>query len=302
MAWNGGEKREEGNPTSLRSLRRLRRQNQHRSEGEGLSCVANLHRLRNSFSVKHGRDFSNLQESFKRVQVRVSATKSELEILTDKNWHPCLMKLKGFCFQYKLAVVYDEKPDKYLSGVLRSGKDFGWDDRMKVATQLTSLFTWLHERQFASGGMEPSSIMIDKDFNIKILNFGFLVRIKEEDNGVLTIPYLNLLDAYEGTRTLKSDVYVFGVLLVGLIAKNANTPYYCWIVDELQRGKRSIVNKSLLRRDYNGELACRITKLAAEYLKVDLNARPDMKDVFANLSSMISDIPRGHRQVMHQSD
>nr|XP_033510164.1 probable serine/threonine-protein kinase PBL18 [Nicotiana tomentosiformis] len=255
---------------------------------------------------------------------------SELEILTDKNWHPCLMKLKGFCFQYKLAVVYDEKPDKYLSGVLRSGKDFGWDDRMKVATQLASLFTWLHERQFASGGMEPSSIMIDKattkqrriqdlmfvdfnsdlkliydnicDFNIKILNLGFLVRIKEEDNGVLTIPYLNLLDAYEGTRTLKSDVYVFGVLLVGLIAKNANTPYYCWIVDELQRGKRSIVDKSLLRRDYNGELACRITKLAAEYLKVDLNARPDMKDVFANLSSMISDIPRGHRQVMHQSD
>ncbi|XP_070011123.1 probable serine/threonine-protein kinase PBL18 [Nicotiana sylvestris] len=162
---------------------------------------------------------------------------SEVEILTDENRHPCLMKLKGFCFQYKFAVVYDEKPDNYLSDVLRSGKDFGWDDRMKVATQLASLFTWLHERQFAFNLVLRYYL---QDFNIKVLDFGFLVRVKEEDNRVLTIPYLNLPDApeaYEGTRTLKSDVYVFGV---GLVANNKNvyTAYYCWIVDELQRGKR----------------------------------------------------------------
>lgn len=40
---------------------------------------------------------------------------NELEILTGENPHPNLMKIKGFCFQEALAVVYDEKPTMFLS-------------------------------------------------------------------------------------------------------------------------------------------------------------------------------------------
>nr|XP_009801116.1 PREDICTED: probable LRR receptor-like serine/threonine-protein kinase RFK1 [Nicotiana sylvestris]XP_016485617.1 PREDICTED: probable LRR receptor-like serine/threonine-protein kinase RFK1 [Nicotiana tabacum] len=131
--------------------------------------------------------------------------KNELEILTNEDRHPCLMKLKGFCFQYILAVVYDEVPTKFLSEVLSSGDHgfeswkqtlaempgkchFGWNDRMKVAMQLASLFAWLHERRFAFGSVTPSGITIDKDLNIKLFDFGYLAPVSEEDNGV-PMPY-----------------------------------------------------------------------------------------------------------------
>lgn len=46
---------------------------------------------------------------------------NEVEILINENPHSCLMKLKGFCFQKVVAVVYDETSTKYLSDVLHSG-------------------------------------------------------------------------------------------------------------------------------------------------------------------------------------
>ncbi|XP_019248519.1 PREDICTED: cysteine-rich receptor-like protein kinase 27 [Nicotiana attenuata] len=85
-------------------------------------------------------------------------------------------------------------------------------------------------------------------------------------------------------RTLKADVYIFGVLLVELIANKGNIPIpHCdWIgLMLLQRGRRSIVDKSLLQD--NDELANSITRIAAACLDEDPIARPDMKDVFARL-------------------
>ncbi|KAK6775729.1 hypothetical protein RDI58_026730 [Solanum bulbocastanum] len=211
---------------------------------------------------------------------------NELEILTDDNPHACLMKLKGFCFQNILAAVYDETPIQFLS--------FIWENRMKVATQLASLFTWLHEKQFAIGHMEPSSIMIDKDFNMKVIDFPFLVRVRD-------IPHNILPDAPEVdnvTKTLKDDVCTFGILLLRLITnkKSIGGPYHCWIREELQGGKGSIVDKSILL-DCDGVLACGITKLATECLDEDPNARPDMKNVSDRLTNLMSGIGFEQRQV-----
>ncbi|KAH0715098.1 hypothetical protein KY284_008003 [Solanum tuberosum] len=219
---------------------------------------------------------------------------NELEILTDDNPHACLMKLKGFCFQNIRAIVYDETPIQFLSYVISDGESFRWEDRMKVATQLATLFIWLHEKQFAIGRMEPSSIMIDKDFNMKVIDFPFLVRVRD-------IPHNILPDAPEAdnvTETLKDDVYAFDILLLRLITNNKNIEglYHCWIREELQGGKGSIVDKSVLL-NCDGVLACGITKLATECLDEDPNARPDMKNVSDRLTNLISVIGFEQRQV-----
>ncbi|RAL44670.1 hypothetical protein DM860_003429 [Cuscuta australis] len=75
-------------------------------------------------------------------------------------------QIHAFCFWHILVVVYDG---------------------MSVATQLGSLFIWFHERRFSSaGGIKPEGIMIDNNFNIKVFDFGFLARVREEDNVVPT--------------------------------------------------------------------------------------------------------------------
>ncbi|MCD7471106.1 hypothetical protein HAX54_011393 [Datura stramonium] len=74
----------------------------------------------------------------------------EIELLTDgeANTHPNLVKLYGYCFDRRLAVVYDED-------------NFGWDEQMKVSTQLAVLLAWLHEKRIAVGSVTAACIMMD---------------------------------------------------------------------------------------------------------------------------------------------
>ncbi|XP_049406261.1 lysM domain receptor-like kinase 10 [Solanum stenotomum] len=173
---------------------------------------------------------------------------NELEILTREDRHPCLMKLKDFCFQHILALV----------------QSIGWNARMKVATQLASLFAWFHERRYAFGTVRPKDIMIDNDFNIKVFDFGFLTLVTNEDNWG-PLPYHAIREPPEaryGIQNLIVDVYIFGILPVELIGNSyigieKKMAIHHWILKELQGGKRSIVNESILQD--NDELANGIT-------------------------------------------
>lgn len=55
--------------------------------------------------------------------------------------------------------------------------DFGWDERMKVVTQLADLFSCMHENKIAFGFVNPHYIMIDKvSLNTwwSFISFGYL--------------------------------------------------------------------------------------------------------------------------------
>lgn len=104
--------------------------------------------------------------------------------------HPNLVKLYRYCCDTRLALVFDEEfTGLVLSDVLLSGTyitissimlndcssvctllmfsltfvdDFGWVERMKVATQLADLYSCLHENNIALDRLIPANIMIDK--------------------------------------------------------------------------------------------------------------------------------------------
>ncbi|CAN4113561.1 unnamed protein product [Withania somnifera] len=107
----------------------------------------------------------------------------EIELLTGErtNKHPNLVKLYKYCFDKRLAFVYDAEFTGVLSDVLLSD-DFGWDQRMKVATQLADLFAWLHEKGTAVGCVTSSCIMIDEEVNIKVFDFGCVSNHVTEDS------------------------------------------------------------------------------------------------------------------------
>ncbi|OIT06521.1 hypothetical protein A4A49_32699 [Nicotiana attenuata] len=84
---------------------------------------------------------------------------------------------------------------------------------------------------------------------------------------------------------------MFGVLLVELFAKikKIPTPHYCWIQEQLQGGKKSIVDKSLLQDNDDDDelLANSITTIAAKCLERDPDARTGMKNVSVELSNLL---------------
>lgn len=210
---------------------------------------------------------------------------NELELLTDEKPHSSLVKIRGFCFKHILAVVYDEKPTKFLSDELHfAGKDFGWHERMKVVTQFASLFAWLHERQFAFGCVDPSTIMIDKDFNIKVFDFGFLTHISGEQDTHYRVCWDDAPEIAEGIRTIKSDVYTFGLLIVELIFQKEKLSKPRHRKELKDDGRRLKLDRSFLQVDEE-QVSC-MRELVTECLEQDANVRPAMKDVFATLSHL----------------
>ncbi|KAF3670898.1 putative pachytene checkpoint protein 2 -like protein [Capsicum annuum] len=80
---------------------------------------------------------------------------------------PFFLKLVGFCFEKKLAIVYDLKFKKSL---WLSFAEFGWKERMRVATNYALLLKTLTMEKLDLV-WSCDDIMIDEEYNIKLINY-----------------------------------------------------------------------------------------------------------------------------------
>ncbi|XP_006343597.1 probable receptor-like protein kinase At5g56460 isoform X2 [Solanum tuberosum] len=216
----------------------------------------------------------------------------EIELFTDErvNMHPNLVKLYRYCCDTRLALVFDEEfTGLVLSDVLLSD-DFGWVERMKVATQLADLYSCLHENNIALDRLIPANIKIDKEFNIKVFDFGFVTNTFNVDDSFLDGARAPEILKGERTRTMKSDVYYFGILLLELMAKRKfSFAHVCCCVQTsiataVKRGKKYLVHECFTEVDYPTALA--ITLLVFLCTNFDPDKRPSMKDVIDTLNAM----------------
>ncbi|XP_060171526.1 salt tolerance receptor-like cytoplasmic kinase 1 [Lycium barbarum] len=217
----------------------------------------------------------------------------EIELLTDEkaNTHPNLVKLYTFCWGTRLAAVYDEKFTRVLSDVLLADH-FGWDNRINVATQLADLFAWFHGKRIAIGSVTPSCVMIDEELNAKVFDFGFVSNNVNEDCEIKVKAEVGS-DAPEvslGKRTIKSDIYIFGLLLLELITKEKfkfhEGPWFLQssIQDEAKRSKKGLVHECF--KEVDDGTASEITRLTLQCMDFDPDKRPKMKDIFYALRAM----------------
>ncbi|KAG5615862.1 hypothetical protein H5410_015686 [Solanum commersonii] len=83
----------------------------------------------------------------------------EIELYETTNVHPHLAKLSRYCCDRRLEVVYDEE------------------------------LTTLHKKKIAVGSITASCIMIDKEVNIKVFDFGYICNRVNEDS-VIPLDYV----------------------------------------------------------------------------------------------------------------
>ncbi|XP_015170390.1 wall-associated receptor kinase-like 8 isoform X1 [Solanum tuberosum] len=226
---------------------------------------------------------TTLPVSKKTYAYRPSKFCDEIELYETANVHPHLAKLSRYCCDRRLAVVYDEELTTALSDVLPAD-DFGWDKRMNVATQLADLLAWLHKKKIAVGSIIASCIMIDKEVNIKVFDFGYICNRVNEDS-VIPLDYVvgrYPEDVSKGWHwTMKSDVYIFGLLLMELITKTklGSNPS---VLDNCKPG--SFVHKSF--EDVDDQTVFGITSLACGCVSADPGERPTMKMVLNDLDKL----------------
>ncbi|KAI5661981.1 hypothetical protein M9H77_21304 [Catharanthus roseus] len=153
--------------------------------------------------------------------------------------HQNLVKLYGCCVEgNQLLLVYEYMENNCVSRAL-FGKDstckikLEWPTRRKICLGVAKGLAYLHEEsrlKIVHRDIKTSNILLDKDLNAKISDFG-LAKLHEDDCTHIstriagTIGYMAPEYAMRGYLTAKADVYSFGVVALEIVSGKSNTNY-----------------------------------------------------------------------------
>uniref|UniRef100_M1BGB9 LRR receptor-like serine/threonine-protein kinase n=1 Tax=Solanum tuberosum TaxID=4113 RepID=M1BGB9_SOLTU len=108
-----------------------------------------------------------------------------------------------------------------------------WSTRKKICLGIARGLAYLHEEsslKIVHRDIKTSNILLDKDFNPKISDFG-LAKLHEDDTTHIstriagTVGYMAPEYAMRGYLTSKADIYSYGVVALEIISGKSNTNY-----------------------------------------------------------------------------
>ncbi|KAL8227090.1 hypothetical protein R6Q57_016922 [Mikania cordata] len=170
----------------------------------------------------------------KRGQRGYRQWETEVNILGEIK-HQNLVKLIGYCNdqngnERNWYLVYEYMPNRSVDDHLspKSNAPLLWGQRLKIALDAAIGLTYLHEgmgggRQIIFRDFKPSNILLDKDWNAKLSDFGFAREGPEDGRThistlvVGTKGYTAPEYIQTGHLTFKIDVWSYGIFLEELI-------------------------------------------------------------------------------------
>ncbi|KAG9159060.1 hypothetical protein Leryth_020973 [Lithospermum erythrorhizon] len=229
--------------------------------------------------------------------------------------NPNLVKLIGYCAAdgergIQRLLVYEYMQNKSLEDHLfnRAVPAIPWKTRLRIILGAAQGMVYLHEGmevQVIYRDFKSSNVLLDKDFNPKLSDFGLAREGPEGDlTHVSTAPvgtYGYAAPEYVevGHLSTKSDVYSFGVvlyeLLTGRRAIERNRPtmeqkLLDWVKQFPAEGRTfSMIIDPRIRNQYSLNAARRIAKLADSCLRRIANNRPTMNEVVEILQQALQD-------------
>ncbi|XP_074287442.1 receptor-like kinase TMK4 [Silene latifolia] len=147
--------------------------------------------------------------------------------------HVNLVKLVGFCAEkaHRL-LIYEHMSngslDKWIFNA-NSREELSWNTKKKIMLHIAKGLSYLHEgcqKRIAHLDVKPENVLLDKDFNAKLSDFGLAKLIDKDQSHVIT--------QMRGTRgylapewlgrqiTEKVDVYSYGVVVLEIVFGRKN--------------------------------------------------------------------------------
>ncbi|GAA0147112.1 hypothetical protein LIER_06895 [Lithospermum erythrorhizon] len=242
--------------------------------------------------------------------------------------HPSLVKLIGYCAAdgergIQRLLVYEYMQNKSLEDHLfnRAVPTIPWKTRLQIILGAAQGMMYLHEGlevQVIYRDFKSSNVLLDKDFNPKLSDFGLAREGPEGDRShVSTAPvgtYGYAAPEYVETGHLssKSDVYSFGVVLYELLsgrrAIERNRPVMeqkllDWVKQFPADGRNfSMIIDPRILNQYAPTAARRMAKLADSCLSKNPNNRPTMNQVVEILQQSLQDSESGTSTLLRTSE
>ncbi|KAF3794526.1 putative receptor-like protein kinase [Nymphaea thermarum] len=150
--------------------------------------------------------------------------------------HPNLVKLHGCCTEgNQLMLIYEYLENNCLARALFGPPEhrlkLSWRTRYNICLGIAKGLAYLHEEsrlKIVHRDIKATNVLLDKDLNAKISDFG-LAKLDEEEHTHIstriagTIGYMAPEYATRGYLTAKADVYSFGVVLLEIVSGQSNT-------------------------------------------------------------------------------
>ncbi|KAL3521922.1 hypothetical protein ACH5RR_014756 [Cinchona calisaya] len=205
-----------------------------------------------------------------------------------------LVKIVGYCFEKKLALVYNLKPKGLLRDELCS-LTFSWESRIELAFKLARILRSLHDKSIILGAIDASHILIDEEYNMSLFEFGVLAKLEKGNYNTFSKDLIGIYlrhchdCMFSGLWYMKSDVYAFGVLLMELIRgcefdKSRHHDIISKIWSDFQQQEVSLVNADL---NQDADTCGLVTRLAVSCIAPNPDDRPDMGFVADNLKPFL---------------
>ncbi|XP_062169214.1 probable LRR receptor-like serine/threonine-protein kinase At1g53430 [Alnus glutinosa] len=224
--------------------------------------------------------------------------------------HPNLVRLYGCCIEgNQLLLVYEYMENNSLARAIFGREEnqlhLDWPTRKKICLGIAKGLAYLHEEsrlKIVHRDIKATNVLLDKDLNAKISDFG-LAKLDEEENTHIstriagTIGYMAPEYAMRGYLTDKADVYSFGVVALELVSGKSNTNYrpkeeFVYLLDwayvlEEQGNLLELVDPKL-GSSYPPEEAMRMLNLALLCTNPSPTLRPSMSSVVSMLEGKIA--------------
>nr|GMD99419.1 putative receptor protein kinase ZmPK1 [Ipomoea batatas] len=280
---------------------------------------AEMKKATGSFSEEIGRGSSGVVYKGKLPDNRIAAIKrlheanyqGEEEFLAEMSTigklnHMNLIEIWGYCAEGKHRVlVYEYMENGSLAKNLDENK-LDWETRYEIAVGTAKGLAYLHEECLEwvlHCDVKPQNILLDSDFNPKVIDFGLSKLLERDING----PHFSRIRGTRGYMapewiynlpiTCKVDVYSYGIVLLEMIT--GKSPFgFCGDEENNMVEQRRLV--SWVREKRNGGFEN--GEWVEEIVDAGLDGKYDLKrmEVLVDVALKCSEEDRDARPTMSQ--